>query len=193
LTWSITSLVSHVREERQLVSAADALESTAKRARAKDAAAEYELARRYREGAGMRVDELQSRIWLERAAEHGHTQAQLELGLAFLKGDNVPQDFQSALKWLTKAAEGGNSQARYNLGLLYKNGIGIPADNVKAYTWLNLAAAQGIEAAVAARDATMRLLSSHEIAKAQSEARRLSGAPPVPLDDLSLEAKDRAR
>src|SRR5688572_1222092 len=47
LTWSITSLVSHVREERQLVSAADALESTAKRARAKDAAAEYELARRY--------------------------------------------------------------------------------------------------------------------------------------------------
>ncbi|MGZ9275331.1 MAG: tetratricopeptide repeat protein, partial [Nitrospira sp.] len=112
----------------------------------------------------------------QRAAEHGHTEAQFELGVAMLKGDGMLQDFQAALKWLSRAAEGGNAQARYSLGVLYKNGTGIPPDNVKAYIWFNLAAAQGIEAAVPARDATMRLLSMRELVDAQAEARRLSMA-----------------
>lgn len=189
LTWGLTSLISRIGYERQLASAAQALETTAKRAHAGDAAAAYELASKYREGMDVRIDDVQAKIWLERAAEHGYTQAQLELGIASLKGEGVLQDFQAALKWLSRAAEGGNSQARYNLGLLYRHGTGIPADHVKAYVWLNLAAAQGIEPAAAARDATMRLLSKHQIVQAQAEARRLSSMPAGPHDNVSLEMR----
>jgi hypothetical protein len=179
LAWALTSLISRINDDRQVTSAAEELKSMATRAHAADATAEYELARRYREGVGVRLDDVQARMWLERAAEHGHSQAQLELGLASLRGNGVLQDFQTAYRWLSMAAEGGNTQAQYNLGLLYRNGTGVPPDNVKAYIWLNLAAAQGIEPAVAARDTTMRLLSPQEIVQAQAEARRLSSAQPA--------------
>jgi TPR repeat protein len=175
-TWAIASLVSYLEGERALARVTHALEETAKRAHAKDPVAEYDLARRYGTGIGVRVDTREAAIWLERAAEHAHTQAQFELGMASLKGEGALQDFAAALKWLSRAAEGGNAEARYNLGLMYKNGTGVAPDDFKAYLWLSLAAAHGIETAIAPREAAMRRLSPDQVMEAQAEARRMLNA-----------------
>jgi TPR repeat protein len=171
--WVIASLASYFERERELARATHALEETAKRAQAKDPVAEYDLARRYATGMGVRLDIREAAIWLERAAEHAHTRAQLELGMASLKGEGALQDFAAALKWLSRAAEGGNAEAQYHLGLMYKNGTGVAPDDFKSYTWLSLAAAQGIETAIAPRDAAMRRLSPDQVMEAQAEARRM--------------------
>ena len=170
-SWTITSLVTDSGQEP--ARATRALEETARRAHAKDPAAEYDLAHKYSKGTGVRLDAREAAMWLERAAEHGHTGAQFELGMASLNGEGVLQDFSAALKWLSRAAEGGNAEARYNLGLMYKNGTVVARDDFKAYIWLNLAAAHGIEAAAAPRDSVMRLLSPRQVEDAQTEARRL--------------------
>lgn len=172
-SWAIASLVSYLELEREHARATHALEETVKRAQAKDAVAEYDLARRYATGTGVRVDILEAAIWLERAAEHAHTRAQFELGMASLKGEGALQDFAAALKWLSRAAEGGNAEAQHSLGLLYKNGTGVAPDDFKAYIWLSLAAAHGIETAIAPREAAMRRLSPDQVMEAQAEARRM--------------------
>ena len=170
LLWIITSLVSYFDREQKLAGATRELEEIVKRAEAKDPLAEYDLAVKYRVGDGVRMDRREAAIWLERAAEHGHAPAQFEWGMASLKGDGVLQDFAAALKWLSRAAESGNAEARYNLGLLYRNGTGVAPDDFKAYIWLNLAAAQGVDAAIAPRQAAMKVLSPDQVLKAQAEA-----------------------
>jgi len=173
LPWVIASLVTYFEREQELTRAARELETTAQRAHAKDPVAEYELARRYAAGIGVRIDIREAAIWLERAAEHAHTRAQFELGMASLKGEGALQDFAAAFKWLSRAAEAGNAEAQHSLGLLYKNGTGVAPDDFKAYIWLSLAAAHGIETAIAPREAAMRRLSPEQIIEAQAEARRM--------------------
>jgi TPR repeat protein len=114
---------------------------------------------------------------LERAAEHGNTEAQYEFGNALREGFGVVQDYEEAAKWLQLAAEHGNADAQYALGQMYHAGMGVPPDNEKAYVWFNLAAAQEVAGAAAQRDVVLHKLSPAEVFEAQAEARRLSHAP----------------
>ena len=152
------------------------IDATMTLARQNDPLAEYELARMYATGQGVRQDEKERMAWLERSAEHGNADAQYELGIALRNGRGVIQDYGRAATWLQRAAQSGNGLAQLELGLMYRAGSGIVTSNIKAYTWLNLAAAQGIAGADIARDTVLRALSPVEIHEAQAEARRLSEA-----------------
>ncbi len=152
------------------------VEATVNLARQNDPVAEYELARMYAAGHGVRQSEKERLVWLGRSAEHGNADAQFELGIALRNGRGIIQDYGRAVTWLQRSAQSGNGFAQFELGLMYRAGSGIAASNIKAYTWLNLAAAQGVAGADVARDAVLRALSPVEVGEAQAEARRLSDA-----------------
>jgi len=156
---------------------AGSLADTFARAARDDPIAEYKLSQIYARGTGIGSNKKEAQAWLERAAQHGSTEAQYELGNALREGVGVVQDYERAEKWLQLAAATGNGDAQYALGQMHRAGMGVPADNVKAYMWFNLAAAQDIAGAAAQRDAVLRVLSPDQVLEAQSEARRLSQSP----------------
>src|SRR5437867_4469900 len=156
---------------------AGSLADTFARAARDDPIAEYKLAQMYAHGIGVAGNKKEAQTWLERAAQHGSTEAQYELGNALREGVGVVQDYERAEKWLQLAAATGNGDAQYALGQMHRAGMGVPADNVKAYMWFNLAAAQDIDGASAQRDAVLRVLTPDQVLEAQAEARRLSQSP----------------
>ena len=84
-------------------------------------------------------------VWLEKAAEQGHAEAQCQLGKCYAKGKGVNKDFQQAVEWFTKAAEQENVEAQYCLGICYAKGKGVEEDLEKAVAWFKKAADQGHE------------------------------------------------
>ena len=182
IAWSARSVVwgePHALEDRrgesdEVAPKIASFAGTMKLAQDKDPLAEYKLAQMYALGHGVDRDKQSARKWLERAAQHGHHEAQYEFGLALLNGRDVVQDFERSAEWLRRAGASGNAKAQFELGRMYVAGMGVPVDNVKAYIWLNLAAAGGIERAVSPRDAAFRALSPAQVVAAQTEARRLT-------------------
>ena len=79
----------------------------------------------------------------EKAAKHGHANAQCNLGYMYENGRGVPQDYAKAVEWYRKAAEQGYASAQYNLGVMYANGHGVAQDYAKAAEWYRKAAEQG--------------------------------------------------
>ena len=189
IAWSAQGVIlsgPHALDDRrgesdQAASKIASFADTMKLAEDKDPLAEYKLAQMYALGHGVDRDKQSARKWLERAAQHGNTEAQYELGFALLNGRDVVQDFERSAEWLRRAGASGNAKAQFELGRMYVAGMGVPVDNVKAYIWLNLAAAGGIERAVSPRDAAFRALSPAQVVVAQTEARRLTEAWSNPM------------
>ena len=105
-------------------------------------------------------------------AEQGHVIAQYNLGHMYDSGLGVSQDYAEAVRWYTRAAEQGNAGAQFNLGILYEYGAGLPQNNIMAHMWYNLASANGAENAGEWRDERAGLMTTADIAKAQSMARK---------------------
>lgn len=109
--------------------------------------------------------------WFQKAAQHGHIDAQLKLAkyyefdapdpaqtLAWYrkaaqqgnhdaedavgKISEVAQEYAEAAAWYRKAAEGGSKNGLYHLGALYLQGRGLERDPSQAAAWLSKAAAQ---------------------------------------------------
>jgi TPR repeat protein len=53
--------------------------------------------------------------WFHKAAEQGHTLAQVNLGLMYVRGEGVAKDFEEAVKWFRTSAEKGDVIAQYHL------------------------------------------------------------------------------
>jgi hypothetical protein len=70
-----------------------------------------------------------------KAAQMGHSGAQLQVGWHFENGAGVARDDAAAALWYRKAAEQGDAAAMKNLGQLYENGQGVPEDWVVAANW----------------------------------------------------------
>jgi uncharacterized protein len=172
--WYVITVLSYPRPAPELLAepVMKDISETVKRAEKDDPQAEYALAQTYARGDGVPRNEVESRTWLERAAQHGSPEAQYEIGMANRDGRGVVQDYDAAFKWLQLAAENGNARAQFEFGYMYRLGMGMPVDNAKAYVWFNLAAAHGNTDAVQARDAVLPLLSRSEVVEAQTEARR---------------------
>ncbi len=117
----------------------NALKALQDRAAAGDAEAQCGLGRQYEFALGVRRDNKQAVLWLQKAAEQGNIIATVELGVVF---DRM-KDFPQALIWYRKAAEQGNARAEYNLGLAYGNGESVPKDLSEANAWFRKAADQG--------------------------------------------------
>ena len=87
-------------------------------------------------------------VWFQKAADHGHAEAQLALWHFYSKGYGVEEDIYKAVVFLSKSANLGNAEAQYNLALCYLNGTGLTQSSSEAKKWLETAAAQGYKPAI---------------------------------------------
>ena len=109
-----------------------------------DPEAQYELANRYSLGSDVPKDHAKSVHWSRRAAEQGHTGAQLLLGIKYeLGGLGVPQDYGASVQWYRKAAEQGHAPGQFALAEMYQEGLGVLQDYREAVRWYRRAAEQG--------------------------------------------------
>jgi hypothetical protein len=112
-------------------------------AKAGDAAAQDELAKRYEFGIGVSQNGPQAVEWYRKAANQGFPKAQSDLGGVYLVGIMVPRDPAQAVAWFRKAAEKGSTTAQHALGSCYEHGVGVPQDLAEAHKWYQMAANQG--------------------------------------------------
>jgi TPR repeat protein len=109
-----------------------------------NAAAQYNLALMYENGAGILKDDAEALKWLRKAADQGYGLAQCNLGVLYQNGTGVSKDYTEAVNWYRKAADQGNPEAQYDLGFMYATGLGVPRDNAEAAKWYRNAADQGV-------------------------------------------------
>ena len=133
---------------------------------------QFNLGLMYDKGEGVLQDNAEALKWYRLAAEQGNAGAQNNLGVMYREGDGVLQDYAEAIKWFRLAAEQGNATAQLGLGVMYRNGEGVLQNNVMAHMWYNIAAANGAEKAGEWRDERAGLMTSADISKAQSKARK---------------------
>ena len=154
------------------------------------AVAQAFLAGLHYNGEGVPKDFALAAEWYRKAADQGHAVAQAFLAALHYNGEGVPKDFALAAEWYRKAADQGHAGAQRMLGLQYFQGLGVPSDYVSAYAWSNLAAAQGDELAREGRDYVQSIMTSNQIAEAQSlsrqiEARIATGDTTFPTDRIA--------
>ena len=77
-----------------------------------DSNAQYNLARLYLEGTGVRKDARHAARWFNLAAEKGHTASQALLGHLLMTGQGVPRQRSKGLMWLTLAREASTDGAK---------------------------------------------------------------------------------
>lgn len=95
----------------------------------------------------IKKDSAEAMKWYHKAADQGHTEAQIQLGYGYSTGEGVELDYAVGMKWYRKAAEQGDAQGQYMLGLIYSQSIGVQKDVVEAMKWFRKAAKQGHVAA----------------------------------------------
>ena len=77
-----------------------------------DALAQFNLAMRYAQGAGVPRDSQLAAMWMKRSAEQGCADAQLDLARMFYKGEGVQQNDQLAYFWVLLAGASLQAVAR---------------------------------------------------------------------------------
>src|SRR3954454_20871400 len=105
-----------------------------------DADAQFNLGQAYRLGRGGPTNLSTAQTWFERAANHGHLDAQATLGLLLFQNGDQP----AGLRWLKAAALKGEPRALLVYGTALFNGDGIAQDPVLGYAFVSRAAAQGL-------------------------------------------------
>ena len=70
-------------------------------------------------GQGVPEDDGAAVKCFQKAADQGHSKAQIHLGTMYAFGQGVPGDAKEAVKWFRKAADQGNAEAQFNLGEMY--------------------------------------------------------------------------
>ena len=142
-------------------------------AEAGDAQAQFRMALRYDQGAGVRQDYAESVKWLQKAAEQGLPEAQFNLGSMYASGLGVNEDSTEAVAWYYRAALQGNASAQKNLGAMYGMGQGVAQNHSEAYAWSSIAVMSGNEEAATNRDVAASLLSADELQAAHQRAAEL--------------------
>jgi TPR repeat protein len=140
--------------------AAEAFPLLTRSAKAGIADAEYRVACCYLEGAGVPASRVEGARWLQRAAGHGHVEAQTLLGglcvhglAGGVNGDRPERlfaeeepgepDFASALKWARQAAEAGSAKAQAVLAYVLTCRPEEMRDLEEAHRWYQRSAASG--------------------------------------------------
>lgn len=98
---------------------------------------QYKIGCMYNNGLGTELNEKEAIIWLTKAADNGHTQAQSALGKIYFANNDISQ----AIKYYTMAAQGNDQYSQYRLGILYLQDEF--KDIPKSLNWLELSAIQG--------------------------------------------------
>lgn len=120
-----------------------------------EAEAEFELAKRYWSGKGVKTDMKKALELYEDAAKHNSMQAQLELGDIYYNGitdvygdgNGVDRDYTKAAYWFEKAVENGagiTDDLCMQFGEIYQWGeYGIKEDPKKSVFWYSKLAEKG--------------------------------------------------
>jgi localization factor PodJL len=114
------------------------------RAKAGDAAAQYDLGVLYARGDGLVQDYATAASWFRAAATQGNVAAQYNLGVLYADGLGVTGDQTAALNWYRSAADQNHPGAQFNLALAYAQGVGAKQDFAAAARWYQRAAQQGL-------------------------------------------------
>ena len=157
-----------------------------------DADAAFNLGQAYRLGRGVLVDLATAQVWLERAAQKGHPDAQTTLGLLLFQNGNQAE----GLRWLKISAERGEARAMLVYGTALFNGDSVAQDPVLGYAYVSRAAAQGLEPAkttVAQMDEIMPLAQRKKgVALAMQKAKvPPSAKPKQPAATLTSKPKPK--
>ena len=86
--------------------------------------AAYYLARMYREGLGVKNDDVKAYDWAHRGAERGNGLAEYMTGLMLDGGRGTRRDPETALKWYLRAADQGLGAGALFAGGVYESGRG---------------------------------------------------------------------
>ena len=142
-----------------------------------DPEAQYFMGAFYYDGNGVAQDYEQAWRWFRLSADQGDLEARFMLGRLYEKGNGVPASAAKAARWYRDAAEQGHGRAQAALGaLLTQDRDDLDADRSEAYLWLSLAAAQGVEAAVAEREALLLAMTPEELAEGEDRLAAWLGA-----------------
>lgn len=82
-------------------------------------------------------------FWYSKAADQGHSVAQLNLGDAYYWGHGVKQNYELSVYWYSKSAKQGHDYAQFHLGESFSSGEGVEQDEKQAFYWYTKAAEQG--------------------------------------------------
>ena len=104
-----------------------------------DAKANYNLGIMYRDGLGVKKDDVQSLIHFIEAAENRHMLGNYAVGLAFLTGKGSDIDVETGIHYLTEAALLGHAISPVEIGSLYFRGRIVEKNFVAAHFWWSLA------------------------------------------------------
>ena len=99
------------------------LEELKNKSRSNDPAAQYKLAKLYKEGKHVEKNIDQYKKLLEESAKNGHSDAIYELGDCYASGIGVEKNESAAISWYTQAIKEGNVAAHYKMGLILLTGI----------------------------------------------------------------------
>lgn len=114
------------------------------RAKAGDAAAQYDLGVLYARGDGLVQDFDSAATWFHAAAAQGNVSAEYNLGVLYEQGLGVAGSKAEALNWYRSAADQNHPGAQFNLALAYAQGDGAKQDFAAAARWYKRAARQGL-------------------------------------------------
>lgn len=107
--------------------------------------AQYEVARRYAKGIGVRKSPAISVEWYEKSANAGYPPAIYRLATMYERGNGVTKNYNKAMTLYVSAAEKGNVKAMHNLAVLYTGGNLGKADYKNAIKWYEMAAEYGVQ------------------------------------------------
>ena len=124
----------------------------------------FKLGTLYHNGIDLEKNVDQATVWYQKAAQLGHSNAQVNLALLLLKSEESDSTPQEAIGWLMKAANQGSPEGQASLGMLYALGQGVSTDLVRAQKWMTLAAEQGnSEALIAVKKLESKLSEEQKI------------------------------
>jgi hypothetical protein len=118
------------------------------RAKAGDAAAQYDIGVLYAQGSGLVQDYASAASWFHAAAAQGIVDAQYNLGVLYERGLGVAANPIDAVNWYRSAADQNNAAAQYNLAIAYTEGRGTEQDLAAAARWYKRAAQRGLALAM---------------------------------------------
>lgn len=105
-----------------------------------EASAQFEVARRFAKGQGVKKDDVQAARWYMYAAAQGFPPAQYRLATLYERGLGVRRSYGQAAIWYRRAAQLGNVKAMHNLAVLSTSREKARPDYATAIKWFKEAA-----------------------------------------------------
>lgn|GEM_PF-2428722 len=121
------------------------LTETIRTARAGDADAQYELAKLYMSGIGVRKSSRKAFEWCLRAAiQERDDEAMFDVAEMYRLGNGTKKDLAEAFKWYVSTDHwAGHPVAKNRVGIMYRDGQGVKQDPELARDWFFGAATNG--------------------------------------------------